>query len=72
MRGNIHHGFYESGVIDQTKTRYHVLLKILHTCRSLLEQVLYQIVIDRFTYLYHVMMEQGWIPEDVFDNLGFP
>ena len=71
-RGNILHGFYESGLIDRTKSRYPVVLKILGTCRSSIPKELYQIVIDNFTYLYNVMMEQGWIPEDVFSDLGFP
>ncbi len=49
-----------------------MLLKILDTCRSSIPKELYQIVIGNFTYLYNVMMEQGWIPEDVFSDLGFP
>ena len=48
-----------------------MLLKILGTCQSMLPQELYQLVIDNFTYLYNTMMEQGRIPEIVFDNLGF-
>ena len=71
-RGNILHGFYESGLIDRTKSRYPVLLKILGTCHSSIPKELYQKVIDNFTYLYNVMMEQGWIPEDVFSDLDFP
>ena len=31
----------------------------------------YQIAIDNFTHLYNFMMEQGQIPGDIFDNLGF-
>ncbi len=31
-----------------------------------------QIVIDKFTYLYNIMLEQGRIPEDVSNDLGFP
>ena len=64
-RGNILHGFYESGLIDRTMSRYPVLLKILGTCCSSIPKELYQKVINHFTYLYNVMMEQGWIPEDV-------
>jgi len=30
-RGNILHGFYKSGLIDRTKSRHPVLLKILGT-----------------------------------------
>ena len=71
-RGNILHGFYESGLIDQTKSRYPVLLKVLGTCWSTLPKEVYQRVIDNFTHLYRIMMEQGRIPEDVFDDLGFP
>ena len=71
-RGNILHGFYESGLIDQTKSRYPVLLKVLGTCRSMLPNEVYQSVIDNFTHLYRIMMEQCRIPEDVFDDLGFP
>ena len=71
-RGNILHGFYESGLIDRTKSRYPVLLKILGTYRSTLPKEVYQSVIDNFTHLYRIMMEQGRIPEDVFDDLGFP
>ena len=41
-RGNILHGFYESGLIDRTKSRYHVLLKILGTCHSMLPKELCQ------------------------------
>ena len=41
-RGNILHGFYKSGLIDHTKSRYPVLLKVLGTCRSTLPKVLYQ------------------------------
>ena len=37
----------------------------------MLPQELYQIVIDNFTHLYNFMMEQGQIPGDIFDNLGF-
>jgi len=29
-------------------------------------------VIVNFTYLYNVVMEQGCIPEEVFDELSFP
>ena len=71
-RGNILHGCYESGLIDQTKSRYPVLLKVVGTCRSTLPKQLYQRVIDNFAHLYRIMMEQGSIPEDVFDDLGFP
>ena len=71
-RGNILHGFYKSGLIDRTKSRYPVLLKILGTCRSTLPKELYQKVFDNFTYLYSVMMDQGHILEDVFGELGFP
>ena len=62
----------KSGSIDQTKSRYHVLLKILGTCRSMLSQELCQIIIDKFMYLYNIMLEQGQIPEDVFNDLRFP
>ncbi len=41
-RGNILHGFYESGLIDRTKSRYPVLLKVLGTCRSTIPKELYQ------------------------------
>ena len=41
-RGNILHGFYESGLIDQTKSRYPVLLKVLGTSWSSLPKDLYQ------------------------------
>ena len=71
-RGNILHGFYESGLIDRTKSRYPVLLKVLGTYRSTLPIEVYQSVIDNFTHLYRIMMEQGRIPKDVFDDLGFP
>ena len=71
-RGNILHGFYESGLIDRTKSRYPVLLKVIGTCRSTLPKEVYQSVIDNFTHLYRTMMEHGRIPEDVFDGLGFP
>ena len=57
---------------DQTKSRYPVLLKILGTCCSTLPKELYQKVFDNVTYLYSVMIDQGHIPEDVFDELGFP
>ncbi len=42
-RGNILHGFYESGLIDRTKSRYPVLLKVLGTCRSTLPKEVYQV-----------------------------
>jgi hypothetical protein len=33
---------------------------------------LYQKVIANFAYLYTVMLDQGRIPEEVFDELGIP
>ena len=49
-RGNILHVFYESGLIDWTKSRYPVLLKILGTCRSTPPKELYQEVFDSFIF----------------------
>ncbi len=49
-----------------------MLLKVLGTCRSTPPKELYQRVIDNFTDLFGIMMEQGRISEDVFDDLGFP
>ena len=63
---------HENGMLDKEKARYPVLLKILGTCRSSIPQELYKKVIDNFTYLYNVVMEQGCIPEEVFDELSFP
>ena len=40
--------------------------------RSMLPKELCQIVIDKFTFLYNIMLEQAQIPEDVFNDLGFP
>jgi len=48
------------------------LLKVLETCQSTLPKELYQRVIDNVAHLCRIMMEQGNIPEDVFDDLGFP
>ena len=52
--------------------RYPVLLNILGTCCITPPKDLYQNVIDNFTYLYNVMMEQGRISEYVLSDLGFP
>jgi len=71
-RGNTLHGFYESGLIDWTKSRYPVLLKILGTYHSTLPKELSQKVFENFAYLYSVMVDHGRIPEDVFDEHGFP
>ena len=49
-----------------------MLLKVLGTYQSELPKEVYQTVIDNFTHLYRITMEQGRIPEDVFDDLGFP
>ncbi len=49
-----------------------MLSKVLGTCQSTLPKEVYQSVIDIVTYLYRITMEQGRIPEDVFDDLGFP
>ena len=71
-RGNILHGFYESGLSDRTKSRYPEVIKILGTCHSTLLKELYQKMFDNFTYLYSIMIDQGSITEDVFDEFGFP
>ncbi len=49
-----------------------MLLKILGTCHRMLPKELCQIVIDKFMHLYNIMLEQGQIPEDVLNDLGFP
>ncbi len=49
-----------------------MLLKVLGTCWSTLPTEVYQSVIDNFTHLYRIMVEHGRIPEDVFNDLGFP
>jgi hypothetical protein len=71
-RENILFGMHENGMLDKEKARYPVLFKILGTCRSSIPQELYKKVIDNFTYLDNVVMEQGCIPEKVFDELSFP
>ena len=38
----------------------------------MLPQELCQIIIDKFMYLYNIMLEQSQIPEDVFNDLGCP
>ena len=49
-----------------------MLLKVLGTYWSTLPKEVYQSVLDNFTHLYRIMMEQRRIPEDLFDDMGFP
>ena len=49
-----------------------MLKKILGTCRTTVPVALYKKVIDNFSYLYTIMLDQGRIPEEVFDELGIP
>eukprot|EP00956_Cyclotella_meneghiniana_P037122 scaffold134700_cov46-Cyclotella_meneghiniana.AAC.1 len=69
---NIRHGFIESGMIDQDKHKYPVLTKILGTCKTPITIELYNKFISNFTRLYKVMLENGHIPDEYYDELGFP
>ena len=71
-RNNILHGFVENGTIDKKSQRYPVLSMILGQCRSSIPKETLELVVNNFTYLYNTMMEHGRIPEEVFDELGFP
>eukprot|EP00956_Cyclotella_meneghiniana_P014153 scaffold21057_cov63-Cyclotella_meneghiniana.AAC.3 len=69
---NVRHGFIESGMIDEDKLKYPVLEKILATCKSEIAIDLYETFIANFTRLYKLMFENGHVPDEVYDELGFP
>jgi hypothetical protein len=71
-RGNIIHGFHQSGIIDEEVHRYPVLHKILATCRSSIPKELIEKIEYHFDYLYKLVLDEGRIPEHVFDELDFP
>jgi len=58
--------------LAKKETRYPLLLKILRTCHDSIPQELYKKVIINCTCLYNVMIEHGYIPEEVFNELCFP
>ncbi len=72
MRTNIMHGGYQNGMIDEDKARYPVMNKVLSTCRQSIPNELYTKLIDNFSYLYKTAVELGHIPEEVYDEIGFP
>lgn len=69
---NVRHGFVQGGMIDEDKMKYPVLEKILATCKSEIPIELYDKFIASFTRLYKLMFDNGHVPDEVYDELGFP
>ena len=69
---NIKHGFYEAGILDRESGGYPVLKKILASCRISISKEIYDKIISNFKYLFKIVAKFGRIPEEVFDELGFP
>jgi len=63
------HGFYECGLLDKDKSRFPVITKILNTCRTSIAKDVYDKMIDNFSMMYHTMLDQGHISDEVFDRL---
>ena len=68
---NIKQRFYKCGLLNKNESRFPVITKIVNICRTSIFKVLYNKIIDNFSMLYNKMLEQGWIPKEEFDGLGF-
>ena len=71
-QSNIIHGYIQNGMLDVESHRYPIVHKILSTCQKTIPQEMLSKIVSNFDLFYCLTVEQGRIPEEVFDSLGFP
>ena len=64
---NLLKGFQENGMCDLLTGHYPDLHKIIKTCKRVLTKEEEDLIISTFPVLYKKMMEEGHIPEELFD-----
>lgn len=66
-------GFIKNGQLDENTHLYPDMHMIMQTCKKVKVTEEYEhLIIDNFNELYNITKSKGHIPEEVFDNLGFP
>jgi hypothetical protein len=64
-------GFLENGMIDKNTNSIPDMYSVLRTIGRPLLVDEYQLIVDSFPTLYRTVLEKGFVPEQVFDDLGF-
>ena len=63
-------GFIQAGMIDEKTNQWPDFDKIIGTCQRKVLVAEVDIVKKNFTHLYNIFLEEGRIPEEVFDEIG--
>ena len=64
---NLFKGFQENGMRDSLTSHYPNLHKIIKTCKRELTKEEEDLIISTFPVLYKKMMDEGHIPEELFE-----
>jgi hypothetical protein len=71
-RENIVHGSTANGMLDQKKRRFPDFDNLLGTCRKHPTVEEYKLCEDSFKELFEYQFMHGHVPDDKFDEFGFP
>jgi hypothetical protein len=69
---NIRKGFVSVGMLDAKHHLWPDFNKILKTKRQNITKTEMELIEKTFSQLYNVMKDRGYIPESLFDDLGYP
>ena len=65
-------GYVQNGMLDENTHTYPDLFKMMRTCKlSNFKKEYEDLIVENFTELYITMKNNGHIPEEVYDRLGF-
>ena len=66
-------GYIKNGMIDELTEIYPDIITMLQTCKLQdVKQEYEDLLFDNFSILYQTMKSKGHIPEELYDQLGFP